>query len=547
MPSRTRALVCLLLLTSALLPSSAHTQDSDVTILAVVLACYREAPLTASATIELPDAGLELTLACDVEGAWVAGANVPISPAADLDWEATIDGEGAEGELTCSDSGDSLPLRMLCESGEQFVNLGAAVAPAPELPLEIELPELSEDGRAAMFDIVWGTVANSYVDPDINGLPWEDIYSEYRERALDAPDSEAFYRVLIEMISLIGDEHSRFLPPWEALIEQVAGGDGGSYEGVGVVTIPEPNALYVLYVYPGSPAEGAGIRARDRIVAIDGEPVETANLKLAEHGSPTLTYMLDSQPTTSLDDPLGMRGAAGADVELLVVSPSHWMVGEPRAVVIERDWIEARVLPTMERLPTDPGIVYIQIPSFFVDDMPFQIQTELKRLLADGPIEGIVLDVRSNPGGHIIVLRQILGMFLEGEVATFHGRNGDTEFSYPFEIEPNPLLGDLRGVPITVLIDRYSNSAAEMIAGVLQGEVEAVVIGEPSAGNSEYVVSTAFQDGSALFVANAVLEFPRGLEIEGRGVQPDIQIDASWTTYPFETDPYLHAAVAELQ
>jgi len=105
----------------------------------------------------------------------------------------------------------------------------------------------------------------------------------------------------------------------------------------------------------------------------------------------------------------------------------------------------------------------------------------------------------------------------------------------------------LRGLPVVVLIDRNTASYAELLAAVLQQEIGAIVIGQPSAGNTETIYAYEITGGARLWVAQEVFRLNDGRDLEGRGVQPDIQPTSDWTRFRFETDPWIVLAHDQIQ
>jgi len=353
--------------------------------------------------------------------------------------------------------------------------------------------------RQQIFTEVWTTIHENYLYPDFGGTDWVAVRDEFAPRVAAAGSNEAFYRLIDEMVGRLGDDHSRFLPPQAAAKEDALSSGREEQVGIGVIALPLADALLIQHVFPDSPAERAGLRPRDRIVAVDGEFYARRDL----------------------------QGPAGSPVRLTVVRPGQ---DEPHDVEIIRRKVEGRISPSARRLPGDIG--YLSVTTFWVNDMADQVGQALADISAPRPLRGLIVDLRSNPGGWRSVLTGLLGHFVRGEVGRFISRKGDA----PLLIEPGA-RPDLRGVPLVVLIDRNTASYAELMAGVLQREAGATVIGEPSAGNTETIYSYELTGGARLWVAQEGFALRDGADLEGEGVRPDLPLSLDWTRYSQENDP----------
>jgi carboxyl-terminal processing protease len=372
--------------------------------------------------------------------------------------------------------------------------------PTPLLPTPTPLDE-----RQQLFEQVWNTINEQYLYPDFRGVDWAAIRNEFAPLVAEVEDDEALYAVLTDMVSRLADQHSRFVPPSVAVAEDVRSQGREAQVGIGVITVPLADGAFVQQVFPGSPAEQAGIQPRDRIVAVDGEfyayrPIE---------------------------------GAAGSQVRLTIVRPDS---EESRDVVLTRQLVEGRISPLVRRLNGDIG--YIAISTLWVSDMGEQVAGALTQLELEAPLRGVVLDLRGNPGGWRDVLTTVLSHFVRGEVGSFFNRR--EELPLIVDYGPGP---DLVGRPLVVLIDGGTASYAELLAGILQQEAGAWVVGTPSAGNTETIYAYDLNGGARLWVAQEGFRLRDGSNIEGGGVQPDLLIALDWTRYSEASDPSILEAV----
>ena len=382
------------------------------------------------------------------------------------------------------------------------------VAPtATSAPTPTPNRELTMEERERIFTEVWQRINDNYLYADFNGVDWKALRSTFASKIEAAQSNEQFYAAITEMVAELNDQHSRFGPPAATVSEDAIVSGHEATVGIGVLAAPTNDGAFIQVVFPNSPAEQAGLRPRDRIITVDGRPY---------------------QP---LDD--NMQGPEGSTVRLTVVSPGD----KPRDVVLPRKKVEARIAPYSRRLPGNIG--YVWISTLWVNDTDEQVSGALTELVAAGPLKGMILDLRGNPGGWAHVLSGILSHFVRGQVGTFFDRNNNVR---PLVV-PAPAGPDLRSLPLVVLIDHDTASYAEVIGAVLQREARAIVIGVPSAGNTETIYAYTLFDGSRLWLAREGFRLQNGENLEGRGVKPDITVDADWKRYSEDDDPQILEAL----
>lgn len=375
----------------------------------------------------------------------------------------------------------------------------------PVSPTLIALPE-----RQRLFDQVWQTIDQNYLYPDFRGHDWEAIRHEFASHIETVQTNEEFYVLLSNMVSRLDDDHSRFLAPGDVAEETAINTGYETYVGIGIITITKDDGMLIQHVFPNSPAAQAGIRPRDHIIAIDGVPY--------------------AEGVTDI------RGMEGIPVQLTIVRPGEL----PRDVTIMRRAIKGHIAPRAHRLTDDIG--YLVITTLWVNDMTEQVSGALTDLVVERPLRGLIIDLRGNPGGWRDVLAGVLSHFVQGEVGFFFDRHHTTPLVVRESSGP-----DLRGLPLVVLIDAKTASYAEVLAGVLQVEAGAVVIGVPSSGNTETIYAYDMGNGARLWVAQEGFVLRNGIDLEGHGVQPDVVLDLDWTGYPKQDDPQILAALALLE
>lgn len=391
-----------------------------------------------------------------------------------------------------------------------------AAAPAPS---EASAPPAISDAawvRLARLRIVWGMIDRHYVYADFRGRDWRAVRARYEPLALAAPDDASFHRLLAAMVAELDDGHTRYLSPEEAREADAVAGGSYIYAGVGIVTVARPAALVVLDVLPGSPAAAAGLRRRDQIVAVDGSPW-----------------------SLGCGEPCAVRGPEGTSVSLGVRSAG----GATREVTLLRAPVRVALAASVERLGADRSVGYLRIPTFQSPAVSEEVESGLRALLESGPVAGLIVDLRRNGGGRRSQLLGVLGQLVESEQGQFFSRRG----AAPLDVKAGPLRRALSGVPVALLVDERTASAAEAMAGVLQAAGRACVVGSRTAGNVELVYTTTLDDGSRLMLAREGLRLRDGSIVDERGILPDLPVDADWALYAEEDDPYIVRALSALR
>ncbi|NTW97150.1 MAG: PDZ domain-containing protein [Oscillochloris sp.] len=373
--------------------------------------------------------------------------------------------------------------------------------PAPTETVAVPTPtSLSLLIRQQILAEVWTTVNDNYLYADFHGLDWIAMREEFVPLVEQAQSDEEFYRLLGQMVGQLDDNHSRLLAPSAAQREDVLSSGRDEQVGIGVIALPLADSLLIQHVFPDSPADRAGLRARDRIVAVDGVFYAQADI----------------------------QGTAGSKVRITVTRPGE----ASRDMVLTRRLVEGRITPETRMLPGRVG--YLEVTTLWVNDMADLTAQALDQLAQGERLNGLIIDLRRNPGGWREVLIGLLGHFVRGDVGDFFSRQGNTPLEISAEARP-----DLRGVPLVVLIDAGTASYAELLAGVLQREAGAIVIGAPSAGNTETIYSYDLTGGARLWVAQEGFRLHDGTNLEGVGVQPDITLTQDWTHYSEDEDPWI--------
>ena len=290
--------------------------------------------------------------------------------------------------------------------------------------------------------------------------------------------------------------------------------DGRAVGGIGAEldVDPQTHAVRIVDVFPGSPAEAAGLLPGDLIVAIDGNPPPA--------GAPAAVSA-------------ALRGAAGSTVR---ITPSRNGVAREPLALVRR----AIVPPDVTGRAFDGGIGYVRLRSFGAQSAK-QLDAVLTRLRTAGA-HAFVLDLRANGGGYRDDAIAVASHFVHGTIVTTQERGGAPAV---FAAKPTtPLLG----APLAVLVDGDTASAAEIVAAAVQDAHAGTVIGSKTFGKGLVQETFPLPDGGAIKLTTAQYRTPAGRDIDRVGITPDIAVTQSSDAHPGEAghDPQLDRALALL-
>jgi carboxyl-terminal processing protease len=425
-------------------------------------------------------------------------------------------------------SATPLPTHTPTRTPTPTVTPSPTVTPTPSatsVPLTptATLAPLAAADRERIFDEAWTVVRDRYLYRDYRGVDWLAVRETYRPRALAAESPEAFYQVMGELVEQLGDQHSRFESPRMVAEQELRESGELSYGGIGVNVRDDPAGGLITRLARGGPAEQAGLRSRDLILAV-GSTLFTDTAAFGPGG------------------PNGViRGAPGTTVQLTVRSPG----GAPRVVLITRQVIPSDAFPPVEaqRLPgTQTGL--LMIGTFERHELEQLVREQIDLLLKAGPLDGLIIDLRDNQGGFVSTMLDTLGLFVDGGlIGVTRGRDA----RHKQEIPKGQTIPALEGVPIAVLVGDETVSAAEMFAAGMRVRERARIVGVPSAGNTENLLAHDLPDGSRLWLAEYAYHLPDGSLLEGQGVQPDRMVDVDWWRFDPPDDPQVQAALDELR
>ncbi len=367
-----------------------------------------------------------------------------------------------------------------------------------------------------IFTELWEIVRDGYLYPDYNGADWDAIGQQYRARVETGISDDEFWITMDEMLLELNDDHSIFLSPADAEAEDVEFSGELEYVGIGVyTTVPweiEKEYAVILLVFPNSPAERAGLRSHDHILAVDGHPA-----CCDAFGYDYLNRLV---------------GPVGSDVQVEVRTPGQ----PPHTVTVTRALVQ-EPLPVEARL-LENNIGYILIPTLWDETVVERVRQALEELTSEGELSGLILDNRINPGGSDTVLKGLLAFFTDGQVGHFVSSQGKE----PMHVDGID-VGGSQHVPLAVLVSRETASFAEVFSGVLQEIKGAHIVGRTTLGNIETLYGYDFEDGSRAWIAQETFRPPSGTDWEKTGIVPDVEIPLDWDEFTAENDPQLEAAL----
>ncbi|RLC68036.1 MAG: hypothetical protein DRI48_00680 [Chloroflexi bacterium] len=331
----------------------------------------------------------------------------------------------------------------------------------------------------------------------------------------ELPDmQEITYAAIRGMLSTLGDEYTAFIEPQVASI--LSEDATGEFQGIGAfVDMNEEGKLEIVQPFKNGPAERAGLQAGDRVLEVDGISITGYTLYEAINL---------------------IRGPDGTEVTLLIEREG---VTEPFEVTVTRERLE---IPIVDVEMLDDNVGYIKLHEFSATASE-RMEQGLRELLDQEP-QGIVFDLRGNPGGWLDQAIEVTDLFLNDGTVVIERWSDGREQALP---SSGARPGDIaETVPLVVLVNGSSASASEIVAGALQDRERAILIGEPTFGKGSVQRPFTLSDGSELRITIAMWFTPNDRAIEGQGLTPDIEVP--WPDEGVEDgeDPQLERAVEYL-
>ena len=316
---------------------------------------------------------------------------------------------------------------------------------------------------------------------------FSDVIELIEREYVDEVDAKELIQKAIQGMVHSLDPHSSLLPL--DAFEDLQIDTKGKFTGIGIHITMQDGFVTVISPIEDTPAHKAGIKARDRIIKVDGKPAK------------------DLREAVNM-----MRGPKGSKVSVTILREG---VKKPLKFDLVRDIIP---IQSVKSIVLKPGYGFIRLSNF-----TGTTTTELKKALekieaTESPLKGLVLDLRNNGGGLLNQSIKVADLFLdEGTILSIKGRNPKN--TKVFNASPSNAK---RSYPLVVLINGGSASASEIVAGALQDHKRALILGTTSFGKGSVQTVETLRDGSGLKLTIARYYTPSGHSIQAKGIQPDI-------------------------
>jgi len=425
-----------------------------------------------------------------------------------------------------------------------------AVQPPPFAGGAPATPESRADARTearrAILDAAWRTVRDKHYDKTLGGVNWNAVRAKYEPLALAAPSDAAFYRVANQMIGELGQSHMLIVGPGaedddEEPRQATSGGDDDLAGDPGLTVRVIDGRPTITRIRAGSSGDQAGLAAGFVVTQIAGRPLAAPR---------------DSaRPLRPVEERFAIRRAAqrrllgppGSRVSIAYLDDRD----RPGNAVLVRDPPRATPVKLGHLPPLYPEVRAYEIGQvgvvgfnvFLLQPILDDIRKAISRFTAHH-VKAIVLDLRGNPGGQGAMAIPIASLFVTGPVTL--GTMQFRDFSQTFTAKPEMGAVPFTG-PLAILTDEGSASAAEILAAGLQESKRAIVVGDTTLGAVLPSVIEALPGGAVMQYVVADFKTPKGVALEGRGVQPDRRVVETRAALRGGRDPVLDAALVALK
>ena len=338
---------------------------------------------------------------------------------------------------------------------------------------------------------------------------WDAIKSNYVEKNT-LKDKDLFYGSLEGLAQATKDPYTVFMDP--KATKEFSDDLAGTFEGIGAEIGMRNEIVTVIAPLDGMPAQKAGLRAGDKIYAID---------------SKTAIGLTVDEAVKKI------RGQKGTKVVLTIIRGTE----KPRDISITRDLIIVKSVKTEMRAD---GIFVIKVSSFN-DDTESLFNQAVSQILLKNP-KGIILDLRNNPGGYLETAVSLASEWVEAGPVVAEQFNGNKRNEYPSNGRAR-----LKNIPTVVLVNGGSASASEILAGALRDYKKATMVGETTFGKGSVQTIRDLSDGSSLKVTVAKWLTPAGDFINDKGIKPEIEVKMTASDIEKNLDPQFNKALEILK
>jgi len=335
---------------------------------------------------------------------------------------------------------------------------------------------------------------------------WDALKKDYVDQA-DINEKEMFYGALRGLVASVDDPYTVFMDP--LLSKEFEDDLAGTFEGIGAEIGIRDQILTIIAPLDGMPAQIAGLKAGDKVFAIDDES--------------TMGISIDAAVRK-------IRGAEGTDVTLTI---SREGMDEVENITITRGVIVVKSVNTELR---DDDILVVKITNFNGDTSNL-FNDAVREILSKDP-KGVILDLRNNPGGFLDTSIEVSSEWIEEGVVVIEQFSDDRQNEYLSRGRAR-----LKDYLTVVLVNEGSASASEIVAGALRDHEEATIVGMQTYGKGSVQSLQEFSDGSSAKITVAKWMTPNGSSINKEGVTPDVVVDLTIEDFEADLDPQMDKAV----
>ncbi len=387
-------------------------------------------------------------------------------------------------------------------AGHLNASMATPLVSLPSVPGLTPLSTPEEAGNATPSELQ--TLFNPFWEA------WDLVHTQYVDQPVN--DLSLMQGAIRGMLAALGDQHTSYMDPEE--YEDANAGLEGSYEGIGAYVDTSGEFLTVISPIKGSPAEAAGVRSGDKIIAIDGEDMVGVAPELARRK---------------------VLGPAGTQVTLTMVREG---IEEPFDIVITRAQI---VVASVEHEMLDNNVGYIKLNTFG-DTTSQEMRDALKEIMSNKP-RGIILDMRNNGGGYLQTAVDIASQFIPEGVVLIERYGDGTRDTY--EANSGGLATE---IPLVVLVNEGTASASEIVAGAIQDYERGKLVGTTTFGKGSVQIWSPLSDNQgAVRVTIAKWLTPKERTIHEVGLAPDVEVELTEEDFKADLDPQLDKAIEVLE
>jgi carboxyl-terminal processing protease len=336
----------------------------------------------------------------------------------------------------------------------------------------------------------------------------------------DNLDEEALFEAAVNgMVGLLNDNGTYYVTPTDHQLDTTI---SGSFDGIGATISSQNNDIVIVAPIKGTPAEAAGLKSGDVILAVDGEStkgwtVEKTVLRIRGPKGTQVTIEIKHDDGKTQEYKLTR---STVQVDSVLRDPPGGAVRDSSGAIVD-------------------GIGYVQIREFS-RRTPMELENAIRDEVAEGA-KGMIIDVRSNPGGLLQQTLQMADLFLDkGTLVIQRDRSGNETTSSAEAFRRGQIIADM---PIVVLQNRFSASASEILASALRDNGRATIVGEKSFGKGTVNIARQLDNGGAVYVSIAQWLTPSGALIDKVGILPDVEVIPTDEDVDLRRDPQFYRAV----